>query len=416
MRASQVFTPTTFPQVTYIDDHLHEKARRLHDALEMGGSVISLSGPSKSGKTVFIEKYIGKERLIQVTGAGVSDSAMLWGRVFHILGVAIPKQASQTETVAESLGGKAAANVGVPGVFTFGGELNAGGSETRSASEHQEVPVDDLQTLIAHLAHTDRVVFIDDFHYISKEVQAGIAHQIKEAIRSGVRIVVASVPYHADDAIRANPDLRGRTTKLDFDYWKEEELVKIAERGFGILNVHAAPAHVTALACESAGSPQLMQALCLHSCLCHQIREVSHLPQLIGGSLDSLRAICEAVAATCDYSSCVAMMKDGPKIRGQNRKTHRLKDGTSCDVYPLTLRALAANPPELTFRYPNLQQRIEALCDGDTPSGSSVTGACEQIARIANDAEAMAVMEWDGDSDVLDIRDPYLLFYLRWAQ
>ncbi len=70
MKATEVFTPGKLPDVTYVDDHLKERARILHDALKTGAAVISLSGPSKSGKTVFIEKNVGKDRLIQVTGAG----------------------------------------------------------------------------------------------------------------------------------------------------------------------------------------------------------------------------------------------------------------------------------------------------------------------------------------------------------
>ena len=72
MRASEVFTPNKEPSVTYIDDHLVGKAKELHQSLETGAAVISLSGPSKSGKTVFIEKTIGRSRLVGVTGAGIT--------------------------------------------------------------------------------------------------------------------------------------------------------------------------------------------------------------------------------------------------------------------------------------------------------------------------------------------------------
>jgi hypothetical protein len=45
----------------------------------------------------------------------------------------------------------------------------------------------------------------------------------------------------------------------------------------------------------------------------------------------------------------------------------------------------------------------------------SIDKHCFHIASIATDAENKAVIEWDGTADVLDIRDPYLLFYLRWS-
>jgi hypothetical protein len=56
------------------------------------------------------------------------------------------------------------------------------------------------------------------------------------------------------------------------------------------------------------------------------------------------------------------------------------------------------------------------ICEGEEPSGSSVIGACEHIASIANSSTNAEVIEWDSENDVLDIRDPYLLFYLRWSE
>lgn len=50
------------------------------------------------------------------------------------------------------------------------------------------------------------------------------------------------------------------------------------------------------------------------------------------------------------------------------------------------------------------------------PSGSSVTGACQHAAAIANSSVGTGnIVEWDSENDVFDIRDPYFLFYLRWS-
>lgn len=413
MKATEVFTPGKLPDVTYVDDHLKERARILHDALETGAAVISLSGPSKSGKTVFIEKNIGKDRLVQVTGAGITDADRLWDRVFDLIGTPISKRTTSTRTFDGTLGGKIGGEAGL--LVNASGELSASGKWGHSSAEQLDGAIDYLQLLIRELGGTGFVVFIDDFHYIPRPIQVELSNQIKEAIRSNVIFVVASVPYHADDAIRANPDLRGRSIKLDFDYWKPEELTKIAERGFHKLAATATPAYIQALASEAAGSPQLMQSLCLTACFENDIREVQVTPKQIVSDLDAIKTVCTRTAASCDYSSTVEKMKEGPKTRGQDRKPHVLKDGSATDVYPLVVHAIALDPPELTQRYPNLQKRIQSLCASEPPSGSSVTGACMQIAAIANESENRTIIEWDGENDVLDMRDPYLLFYLRWA-
>lgn len=413
MRSVEVFTPGKLPEITYIDDHLRERAIILHDALETGAAVISLSGPSKSGKTVFIEKNIGKERLIQVTGAGITEANKLWDRVFDLVGTPISKRITATKSFDGTFGGSLSGEIGV--LVKAAGEVSATGKWGQISAEQNDNAVDYLQLLIRELKDTGFVIFIDDFHYIPKPIQVELSNQIKEAIRNNVLVVVASVPYHSDDAIRANPDLRGRTIKLDFDYWKEEELKKIAARGFNTLKVIASDAYIQALAREAAGSPQLMQSLCLNTCFANDVRDIQATPKHIVSDLEAIQEVCTRTAASSDYSSCVAKMKEGPKTRGQDRKSHILKDGTASDVYPLIIGAIASDPPELTQRYPNLLLRLQALCAGEPPSGSSVTGACSQIASIANESENRIIIEWDGDNDVLDMRDPYLLFYLRWG-
>lgn len=414
MRAAEVFTPGKTPGVTYIDDHLKEQSKILNDALETGAVVISLAGPSKSGKTVFIEKNIGKDRLVQVTGAGITEAKKLWDRVFDIVGTPIATRSTTSSGFEGTIGGKISGEAGV--LVSASGTLSASGKWSNSSSEQTDAAVDYLQLLIRELANTNLVVFIDDFHYIPRAVQSEISNQIKEAIRHNVIVVVASVPYHSDDAIRANPDLRGRTVKLDFDYWKPDELRKIANRGFEALQAKASPAYEQALALEAAGSPQLMQTLCLTACFENDVRERQPVIKPLASDREAIERVCTRVVGASDYSSTVAKMKDGPKTRGQDRKAYLLTSGVSMDVYPLILKAIALDPPELTQRYPNLQRRIQSQCANDQPSGSSVTGACSHIASIANDSENRSVIEWDTESDVLDIRDPYLLFYLRWNE
>ena len=415
MRSDDVFTPGKLPDVTYIGDHLIERSKHLQDALEAGAAVVSLSGPSKSGKTVFIEKTIGKDRLLSVTGAGVDSPAVLWHRVFDLIGTPIPKGESVATGEQAGVSAKASGGIDVVTVLKAGGEVAGTQTWSSMSTKQSDQLVDLLQLLIRELGGSGYVVFIDDFHYIPAAVQAEIAIQIKEAIRHDVLFICASVPYHSDDAVRANPDLRGRLVKLDFDYWKPPELEKIARRGFAALNAKASDAYIQAIAMEAAGSPQLMQTLCLLSCFESEVRETAAQTASIASDITAISKVCGRAASTSDYSSTLEKMKDGPKARGTPRNAYRLKDGTASDIYPIIVKALSADPPELTVRYQNLVKRVHDLCEGEPPSGSSISGTCSHIAAIANASENRLIVEWDAESEVFDIRDPYLLFYMRWA-
>lgn len=411
MKASEIFTPTKLPDITFVDDHLHEKTKILRQSLDMGATVISLSGPSKSGKTVFIEKTLGRENLVQVTGAGIDKPKKLWDRVFDLIGTPTSGKITGTTGFIGTLAAKASG--GVP--LVVAGEVSSSGAWSNNEASQFDYAPDYLQLLIKELGGSDFVIFIDDFHYISKDIQTEIANQIKEAVRGGVKFICASVPYHSDDVIRANPDLRGRIVNLDFNYWDSNELKKIAERGFSAMNIVYPPAIIEAFAAEAAGSPQLMQSLCLNSC--YEIDAVVSLndPKTYSVGILHIEKVCERTALTADYSSTVGKMQDGPKTRGTDRKSYLLSDNSITDVYPLILKAIALNPPELTIRYANLLARIGKLVSNESPSGSSLIGACTHMSDIANDAENKIIVEWDASADVLDIRDPYLLFYLRWA-
>ena len=414
MKASEVFTPGRFPAHTFVNKHLADKKQQLLDTLDTGAMLISISGPSKSGKTVFVEESLGRDNLVQITGAGVVSALDLWMRVFDLIGTNLPK--SFTSTVASSTKSGGSVRVEANAIITKGAATaSIEHLDSTSDALTASMSTDSLNLIIKELGGSELVIFIDDFHYIPVQVQQEVARQIKEAIRNNVRFICASVPYHADDVIRGNPDLRGRVFSMDFQYWGTEVLKQIARKGFPLLGISCTEEAIERLAAEAAGSPQLMQYLCLNSCYELNIRETADPPVPLMGDNIILEGICKRTVQSTDYGSIVEKMKEGPKTRGSARAVHTTKFGWNGDSYRLLVKALSIDPPQLTFRYSSLNDRIISICTGEPPSGSSITNACAQSAKIVNDAAADKIVEWDETSDVFDIRDPYLLFYLRWS-
>ena len=198
MKATDVFTPGRFPTLTYVDDHLVDKKRQLQDTLDAGSMLISISGPSKSGKTVFVEQCLGKTNLVQITGAGAKSASDLWLRVFDIIGTPISKSHTSSASMAGSLSAKGSVEAGVI-VAKGKAEVSGTGTYTSLSGEAENKAIDYLQLIIKELAGTGFVVFIDDFHYVPRDVQGDVARQIKEAIRNNVKFICASVPYHSDE-------------------------------------------------------------------------------------------------------------------------------------------------------------------------------------------------------------------------
>ena len=80
LQATEVFTPGSFPKRTYVEPPGENLEQQLRDALETVGQIVSLAGPSKSGKTVLVEKVVGRDMLIPITGAGIRSTEDLWTR------------------------------------------------------------------------------------------------------------------------------------------------------------------------------------------------------------------------------------------------------------------------------------------------------------------------------------------------
>ncbi len=86
-------------------------------------------------------------------------------------------------------------------------------------------------------------------------------------------------------------------------------------------------------------------------------------------------------------------------------------------MYECILRAVKTDPPKLALPYAELKDRIETLCVGDAPRGVAITKSVAIMNALAvNQMPKERAIDWDEEREVLDIVDPYFLFYLRWTE
>ncbi len=414
--ADQVFTPADVPTVTYVyrggDDALEG---RLGLALRTKGMIASLSGPSKTGKTVLVKRTIDPADLITISGASVKSAVDLWSRVLDWMEA--PSEVATTKSLAigGEVAGKVQGGLHVPFFAKGGAEVSGKGTASHTDQTTEKRQVGGIAQVIREIAGSPFTLFLDDFHYIPREVQVDVARQMKEAAEAGVKICTASVPHRSDDVVRGNPELRGRVQAIDFEYWSEDEIKQIAQFGFAALNFSVARDVVDRLAREAFGSPQLMQTMCLHACFSLDIAETLRSPATVEVTDDRLSAVLRQTSSTTDFSSLVDALHSGPKQRGQDRRQFTFTDGSGGDVYRSVLLALTLDPPNLSFRYDELMNRVRDVCAFDSPVGSSVSEALGQMDKLGNLVQPQSkVIEWS--EDVLDIADPYFLFYLRCSE
>lgn len=389
LKAENVFKPGAFPEYTYVSRNYENTGisyeLRLKQALRTAGCLTSIIGPSKMGKTILCEQVIGLDNIVEISGADFNENVDFWATI--------------------------AAKVGLPYMGEITTERSATEGNNKESDSKSEKYVLSKDKVIQYYIENEKVLVIDDFHYASPEMQMKMAQQLKDAIRRELKVVVVSLPHRADDAIRQNADLSGRLSLINIETWKEEDLKKIALKGFDKLNIKIENSIAEKLAVECLTSPQLMQYICLSICTLLEDEEKQEIND------DILQRAYKFTTVNFNYADVVSVMSKGPNPRGQQRKHYQTIDGKELDLYGLIVESLAKNPPLMEIDFDTFYNRIVQLIKTtDTKlDKQTVKNHLNSLQGILEGKEEIyRAIEWkDGTIYVLD---PLFLFYLRWGR
>lgn len=404
IRPDDVFIPGGLPRETYVSrDHL-----KLEEDLDdwLSGRqkpLLSVAGPTKSGKTVLVRRMI--KNPILLSGGAIDTATDFWAAVCDELEVFTEHSLAVTAAEGSSFEVTGGASAG----FVQGAA--AGSSDaSRSRSITRGRVADPRAAARRALAATDRVVFVDDFHYIDADQQLQIVRGLKDLIFDGLGVVVAAVPHRAYDVVRVEKEMTGRVRPMPVSQWSNEDLALIAEQGFGALDVEVDPSISLRLAEESFGSPHLMQTHCLNLCKANrasgELRPVFEEPEW--------QTFFEAQASATSKSA-FDLLKTGPRTR-TDRLPRTLKSGVVTDIYGAVLAAIAQTGPRTSLVYDEIRAALREVLSSDLPQRHEVTNVLEQMTDIAkNKIDGEPVLEYDAAYSTLHLVDPFFAYYLRWA-
>ena len=410
LNITDIFSPRTFPQNTYItrqldqDETIDETLKR---ALDMKGNLIFVTGTSKSGKTVLCHRVIPQEKYIALNGNMITSIHKFWQQIAEKLPLSDSIIKSSTKQTDNSKTNKNKIGIDLK-IFTA--EKENGSDKTDSIS-NQITTTNHLteSQIIRYLIENDKVLVIDDFHYINSEVQRFIAQTIKVELFNGLKAIIISLPHRSDEAIVQNTDLIGRTSLIEIPPWTKEELKKIAEIGFSLLDIKIPEEELELLATESITSPQLMQDNCLQLAISLVEKGKILSRELIFSTFN------KTAKAYILYENIVKAVLKGPSKGSGRRKQYEIGK-SKMDIYQLMLEALKADPPVIKLPMEELQKRTGKLLNspkGLTPS--VITQSIKKIVKIVNDFnKELEILDYRGQC--LYILDPFFIFYLRWTQ
>lgn len=405
-----VFVAGRAPDITYNPRNDRQLEAEVRSYLDQSGKALSVSGPTKSGKTVLIARLLPRDSAIWMYGSDLTSAEAFWEKIVDWLGLYDALEI--TDQTAGQVGGTVSGSLGVPSVASVG--ISAAAQDTRMSAVKRsrkramaDVAREGLETVAVPIV-------IDDFHYVPTEVRRDIARAIKSIIPI-THVVMIAVPHEAFEAVRREPDMTGRVWNLQIEHWTLDELLHIARSGAEALNLTGADDWGGVLARASYGAPFLMQQLCCDLAVSNSVLKTEHKPRTLDVPNGEWTEFFRRIARRSP-PDVFAKLLEGPKVRGQERMVRIFDDGVSVDIYGAVLRAIAITGPKTTMKYQELMKILESrLRIGTIPQPQQVTNTLWHMSSIAEEAREMGDPALSYKNDQLHVLDPFLAFYLRWA-
>src|SRR5580704_2772938 len=396
----EIFVAGGQPTYTYIERSAEHVELKFARAIATPNQIVSLSGPTKTGKTVLCRRILGSREFVWIDGGQISDSGDFWSRVTYELN--LPSEKDSTSEGATTAGLQAS----IPMVMT------ASGSQLIRTSKTEKHEISSLGSAITYMTQKKIMLVIDDFHYIAEAARTELMRNVKGGVFNGLKVILLSVTHRVFDAIKAESELTGRFTAISLPHWTVSDLAQIPNKGFKELGTKC-PESITNSLCEEAQeNPFLMQKFCWEICFDLGIDQeklfgTHEIPEHY--SLTSMFQRLSQDAGLPIYQKLAA----GPQSR-KVRAKRPLRGGGSADIYQAMLLALAESGPKAVISYDDLRELLNAILSEQVPQKHEITSALKHLSRISRNIGAGSAVDWDEDNREITLVDPYLRFYLRW--
>lgn len=410
--AYEIFVPGGMPRFTYIERSEKEIIKKLRKSKYNLCKIVTVTGQTKSGKTVIVKKEFPTEELtnIWINAGSITTEDDIWDRIIVKLGGWTSTEESSGTGTSTAVGANASGTINALVAKGSGGaSLNHTDSSQNQLKTSRAISSKSTATTLISMKKPN--IIIDDFHYLSKETQASFVRAVKELVFDGVCVILIAIPHRRYDAINVEKEMTGRVENINIPVWFDEELKAIPVTGFNLLNMTLGGEIIEELANQSIGSPHLMQEFCRAICDEKDIFETVDNPLSINTIDPSLfRGIADSYG-----KSMFEKLAKGPRQR-TDRIVRTLKNGDSVDIYRAVLLALAKMKPGVqTIEYEELRGYIKEIVATSVPQAHEVSRVMEEMAKIAaKEQGAVPVIEWEKEDRKLHITDPFFAFYLRW--
>jgi hypothetical protein len=422
LAVDDVFPVRGYPKYTYQQQKIVEENVARYAA--SGSGVLLVYGPSKSGKSVLVQKVLPKALYVEAPNTETADG--FW-------------QATRSEGDETSDSREIGLTAGVSSFGRFLGRWSWSKSKKNSRGGSATDPSNIV--VIRALLKTGRVLIIDDLHMLRRDEQRKIVRNIKPFVDNGGRVILIASGHRAEFIPTLVPNMGGSFKPINFGLWSDPgqlgQLAQIAKDGWIKLRMQAPAGLAEQLAENAYGSPQTMQRL-------SAALVVDNGHHFAAGELTELEPPTDwdafyktSLSPVLSEVRWVKKLTKGPKGKARDQyPTHKYGPA---DGYRLIMLALRELLPSVDIDVDVLQQKIVEITK-DTPlpgvtlacprkvetvkklslmSKSAATDVLDdmdeaQLEELAEQSGADPVVEYQEQNSQVRIVDPLFAFALRW--
>ena len=412
-KSSQVFVPGGMPQHTYVARSERNLENKLRSAADNLCKLVTITGATKSGKTVLTNKIFPKnQKSVWIDGGTIGEENDLWNYILTEIDGYTSLELEKSKENMSSIKGNIEGEAGIPFVLKGKGNLGSDLSQNRGIAQTKSISLSPRSAAITQLRQANIPLIIDDFHYINREFQGNVIRALKPLIFDGMPVILIAIPHRRYDAVKVEREITGRLESIHIPTWNTEELLEIPNEGFRLLNVELSRNTSLRLAAEAYGSPHLMQEFCRKLTSIHQVEVTLSKKININNVSDDLFIKVAEGTGKIVFDK----LAKGPRQR-TDRLPRMLKSGETADIYKVILLALARLSAGLeTIEYEQLRAVIREILIDNIPQAHEVTRVLEKMTEIASSDEGSTpVLDWDKEEQKLHITDPFFAFFLKWG-
>lgn len=415
IRASEIFVPGGQPKHTYVERSQYRLEERLGLARDNLCKLITLTGPTKSGKTVVTQRLFPREEAVWLDGGSFSSEDELWLEVVSQLQGFTTAQKARSKSSAYGVTVEIDGQIKLPLVAKGAASVAPRFEKIREESVEESLTTGPRPTAIKLLREKRTPLVLDDFHYLHRDTQKNVVRALKAVIFEGIPVVLLAIPHRQFDAVRVEREMTGRIDNIEVPPWTERELMVIPTLGFELLKIRVSRHVLERFVKECLWSPHLMQEFCRELCREEEISEAAqNTTALSPASVEVENVFRKAAAATSRI--IFERLARGPRSRS-DRKQRPLRSGGTVDIYGAVLRAVASLSPGVsTLNYEQIRGALRQILKADYPNANEVSRVLEKMSEISSsDESSVPVIDFDKTDRLLHITDPFFALYLKWG-